>query len=112
MQLRLPWLKERWLLLSLAGLDAAALGLLYNFTYWVRLGTVEGVNRALVVLIGLWLGGSYLLGRYSRRSEAGDGGRGGPTRNLARGQRDAVSEGRGGRHGPPASRRHYNRHCP
>ena len=47
MQLRLPWLKERWLLLSLAGLDAAALGLLYNLTYWVRPGTIEGVNRAL-----------------------------------------------------------------
>ncbi len=78
MQLRLPWLKERWLLLSLAGLDAAALGLLYNLTYWVRLGTIEGVNRALAVLIGLWLGGSYLLGRYSRRSEAGDARRGGP----------------------------------
>ena len=78
MQLRLPWLKERWLLLSLAGLDAAALGLLYNLTYWSRLGTVEGINRALVVLIGLWLGSSYLLGRYSRRSEAGDAGRGGP----------------------------------
>lgn len=78
MQLRLPWLKERWLLLSLAGLDAAALALLYNLTYWVRLGTIEGVNRALAVLIGLWLGGSYLLGRYSRRSEAGEAGRGGP----------------------------------
>ena len=78
MQLRLPWLKERWLLLSLAGLDAAALALLYNLTYWVRLGTIEGVNRALALLIGLWLGGSYLLGRYSRRSEAGEAGRGGP----------------------------------
>jgi exopolysaccharide biosynthesis polyprenyl glycosylphosphotransferase len=67
MGLRAPWLRQRLLMLGLAVFDAACLGFVYNITRWVRLeeGAWVGLNRALGVLILLWLGASYLLGRYS-----------------------------------------------
>jgi exopolysaccharide biosynthesis polyprenyl glycosylphosphotransferase len=68
MQLRLPWLRERLQLFSLAAADAALLSFFYNLSYWQRLGIWEGLNRALMAFLVLWLGGSYLLGRYSRVS--------------------------------------------
>jgi exopolysaccharide biosynthesis polyprenyl glycosylphosphotransferase len=68
MGLRAPWLRQRLLMLGLAVFDAACLGLTYNVTRWLRLeeGAWVGLNRALLVLIGLWLSASYLLGRYSQ----------------------------------------------
>jgi exopolysaccharide biosynthesis polyprenyl glycosylphosphotransferase len=67
MGLRAPWLRQRLLMLGLAVFDATCLGLVYNITRWVRLQEEAwvGLNRALGVLILLWLSASYLLGRYS-----------------------------------------------
>lgn len=68
MGLRAPWLRQRLLMLGLAVFDASCLTLTYNVTRWLRLeeGAWVGLNRALLVLIGLWLSASYLLGRYSQ----------------------------------------------
>ena len=68
MGLRAPWLRQRLLMLGLALFDAASLGLTYNITRAIRLeeGVWVGLNRALAVLILLWLSASYLLGRYSQ----------------------------------------------
>jgi lipopolysaccharide/colanic/teichoic acid biosynthesis glycosyltransferase len=67
MGLRAPWLRQRLLMLGLALFDGSCLALVYNITRWLRLGEESwaGLNRALVVLIALWLSTSYLLGRYS-----------------------------------------------
>ena len=67
MGLRAPWLRQRLLMLGLALFDGSCLALAYNITRWLRLeeGSWVGLNRALVVLIALWLSTSYLLGRYS-----------------------------------------------
>ncbi|MFN9631152.1 MAG: exopolysaccharide biosynthesis polyprenyl glycosylphosphotransferase [Cyanobacteriota bacterium] len=67
MGLRAPWLRQRLLMLGLALFDGFCLALTYNITRWIRLeeGTWVGLNRALAVLIALWLSASYLLGRYS-----------------------------------------------
>ncbi|MEB3335627.1 MAG: exopolysaccharide biosynthesis polyprenyl glycosylphosphotransferase [Cyanobacteriota bacterium] len=67
MGLRAPWLRQRLLMLGLAVFDGLCLALTYNVTRWVRLdeGSWVGLNRALAMLIALWLSTSYLLGRYS-----------------------------------------------
>jgi lipopolysaccharide/colanic/teichoic acid biosynthesis glycosyltransferase len=73
MGLRAPWLRQRLLMLGLALFDGTCLALTYNITRWLRLeeGSWAGLNRALGVLLALWLGASYLLGRYSEPE--GDG---------------------------------------
>ena len=67
MGLRAPWLRQRLLMLGLALFDALSLATTYNVTHWIRLEEQDwvGINRALALLILLWIGISYLLGRYS-----------------------------------------------
>lgn len=75
MGLRAPWLRQRLLMLGLALFDGSCLALTYNVTRWLRLGEESwvGLNRALAVLMALWLGTSYLLGRYSEPEPDGRG---------------------------------------
>ena len=40
---------------------------MYASIYRLRLGEAPGFTLALAVLVLLWLGGSYLLGRYTQR---------------------------------------------
>ncbi|MFM8260487.1 MAG: exopolysaccharide biosynthesis polyprenyl glycosylphosphotransferase [Vulcanococcus sp.] len=63
---RSPWLRRRALLIGLAGFDLLALVLAYNTAYHGRFSAWPGLSNAVLGLIGLWLGASYLLGRYSR----------------------------------------------
>ena len=67
MGLRAPWLRQRLLMLGLALFDALSLAATYNITHAIRLEEQAwvGINRALALLILLWVGTSYLLGRYS-----------------------------------------------
>ena len=67
MSWRAPWLRERLLLLSLALWDLLVVWGMYGSIYRLRLGQAPGVTLALVVLLFFWLGGSYLLGRYTQR---------------------------------------------
>ena len=67
MSWRAPWLRERLLLLSLALWDLVVVWAMYGSIYRLRLGHSPGVTLALAVLVLLWLGGSYLLGRYTQR---------------------------------------------
>ena len=67
MTLRVPWLRERLLLLLLALWDLVVVWAMYGSIYRLRLGHTPGFTLALVVLVLLWLGGSYLLGRYTQR---------------------------------------------
>ncbi|MFZ9462324.1 MAG: exopolysaccharide biosynthesis polyprenyl glycosylphosphotransferase, partial [Vulcanococcus sp.] len=63
---RSPWLRRRGLLIGLAGFDALSLVLAYNLAYQQRFGAWPGLSNAVLGLMALWLGASYLLGRYSR----------------------------------------------
>jgi len=67
MSWRAPWLRERLLLLSLALWDLLVVWAMYASIYRLRLGEAPGFTFALAVLVLLWLGGSYLLGRYTQR---------------------------------------------
>lgn len=62
---RTPWLGERRLLLALALLDAGLLAGVYNLLFWGRFQIWAGITPSVLALILLWLGSSYLLGRYS-----------------------------------------------
>ncbi|KEF41463.1 MAG: exopolysaccharide biosynthesis polyprenyl glycosylphosphotransferase [Cyanobium sp. CACIAM 14] len=63
---RTPWLRQRRLLLGLALFDAAILLGFYNLLFWHRFGRWAGVTGSVAALIVLWVGVSYLLGRYSK----------------------------------------------
>jgi hypothetical protein len=63
---RSPWLRRRTLLIGLAGFDLMVVVLAYNAAYHGRFSAWPGLSNAVLGLIGLWLGASYLLGRYSR----------------------------------------------
>ncbi|MFM7269182.1 MAG: exopolysaccharide biosynthesis polyprenyl glycosylphosphotransferase [Cyanobium sp.] len=67
MGLRAPWLRQRLLMLGLALFDALSLAATYNITHAIRLEEqpLVGLNRALALLIVIWVAASYLLGRYS-----------------------------------------------
>ena len=67
MGLRAPWLRHRLLMLGLALFDGLCVATTYNIIRFIRLDEQElvGLNRPLALLILLWLGISYLLGRYS-----------------------------------------------
>ena len=67
MSWRAPWLRERLLLLSLALWDLLVVWAMYASIYRLRLGETPGFTFALAVLVLFWLGGSYLLGRYTQR---------------------------------------------
>lgn len=62
---RTPWLRERQLLLALALLDAGLLAGAYNLLFRIRFHSWAGFTPSVLALILLWLGSSYLLGRYS-----------------------------------------------
>lgn len=62
---RTPWLRQRWQLIGLALLDAGLVTLAYNALFWQRFGSWVGMTSAVLGLTLLWVGSSYLLGRYS-----------------------------------------------
>ena len=62
---RAPWLKRRLALIGFAGWDVGSLYLAYNLTYLRRLGEWEGWSTGLLAITLIWLGISYLTGRYS-----------------------------------------------
>ena len=63
---RTPWLRQRRLLLGLALFDALLLLGTYNSLFLQRFDRWAGVTGAIGGLVGLWVGVSYLLGRYSK----------------------------------------------
>jgi exopolysaccharide biosynthesis polyprenyl glycosylphosphotransferase len=63
---RNPWLRPRWVMASLAIFDATLLIATYNLLFLRQFGELPGVTRSVWALLMLWLGFSYLLGRYSR----------------------------------------------
>jgi exopolysaccharide biosynthesis polyprenyl glycosylphosphotransferase len=63
---RTPWLRQRWLMLSLALCDALLLIGSYNLLFWHSFGRWAGLTGSIGTLSLLWLIASYLLGRYSR----------------------------------------------
>jgi exopolysaccharide biosynthesis polyprenyl glycosylphosphotransferase len=63
---RTPWLRQRFLLLGLALLDALLLVGVYNVLYFHRFRHWAGFSPSVGWLILLWVSTSYLLGRYSR----------------------------------------------
>lgn len=62
---RTPWLRQRWRLIGLALLDAGLVTLAYNLAFLQRFGRWVGITPAVLSLTLLWVGSSYLLGRYS-----------------------------------------------
>lgn len=72
MWLRAPWLRQRRLLLGLALFDAGILLGSYNLLFWHRFGRWAGLTGSVTALMILWVGASYLLGRYSK-PEQGQG---------------------------------------
>jgi exopolysaccharide biosynthesis polyprenyl glycosylphosphotransferase len=69
MLLRAPWLKERLPLLGLALWDALVVPLSYGLVYLWHHGVWPQSGRAIPGMLLLWLGLSYLIGRYSKASE-------------------------------------------
>ena len=68
MLLRAPWLQVR---LALAGLmlwDLIVTVATYNVVFWRRLGSWPGLTSGLSVMVLVWIGSSYLLGRYTARA--------------------------------------------
>ena len=63
---RTPWLRQRWLLIGLALLDACLLAGAYNLLLWRQFRQWVGLSPAVLALLLLWMSSSYLLGRYSR----------------------------------------------
>jgi exopolysaccharide biosynthesis polyprenyl glycosylphosphotransferase len=66
MNWRTPWLQQRWLMMSLALVDSLLLLSAYNLLFLLHFGRWAGATGSINSVIGLWLGTSYLLGRYSR----------------------------------------------
>ena len=66
MSWRAPWLRERLVLMTLAVWDLLVVVIGYFTVYNWRLGVNPGITPALLGFILLWLGGSYLLGRYTQ----------------------------------------------
>jgi len=64
---RAPWMRQRRMLTFLAGWDAILLIGFYNLIYFLRLGFWPGVTKSPVALVVLWVGISYLFGRYSKQ---------------------------------------------
>lgn len=51
--------------MGFAAWDAMSVYVSYNLTYLVRIGKWEGLAPGLAVIGAVWLGSSYLIGRYS-----------------------------------------------
>ena len=67
---RAPWLQQRWTLLGLALLDASLVVSNYNLLFWNRFDRWAGITGWVATVAAIWLGTSYLLGRYSRTEDA------------------------------------------
>jgi len=63
---RNPWLQTRRRLLGLAVIDALLISAAYNALYLRLFKKLPGISISVLALLMLWLGSSYLLGRYSR----------------------------------------------
>lgn len=63
---RTPWLRQRRLLLGLALFDSLLLLGTYNTLFLQRFDRWAGLTGSIVGLTLLWVGTSYLLGRYSK----------------------------------------------
>lgn len=68
---RAPWMRQRRTLALLAGWDASLLIGFYNLLFQMRLGRWPGLTKSLLALVILWVGLSYLLGRYSKQDFPG-----------------------------------------
>jgi lipopolysaccharide/colanic/teichoic acid biosynthesis glycosyltransferase len=66
---RNPWLQHRKRLLGLAVVDALLIIGAYNCLYLRLFRHLPGITFSVISLLALWLGSSYLLGRYSRIEE-------------------------------------------
>jgi exopolysaccharide biosynthesis polyprenyl glycosylphosphotransferase len=66
---RTPWLRVRLLLMGLALVDAALLLGFYNLIFRHRFNQWVGLTPSISALIVIWVGASYLLGRYSKSDE-------------------------------------------
>ncbi|QNJ21512.1 undecaprenyl-phosphate glucose phosphotransferase [Synechococcus sp. MIT S9220] len=64
---RAPWIQERFALVGLALWDLISMAVSYKFVYWRRLGDWPGLTGSLLFLLLVWIGASYLFGRYSAR---------------------------------------------
>ena len=71
--LRAPWMEQRRWLLGLALLDTVLLTSTYNYLFWLRFGRYAGITGSISTLALIWLGLSYLLGRYSKDHRSGNG---------------------------------------
>lgn len=67
---RTPWLRQRRTLAILAAWDAIVLSFFYNLLFVLRIGRWAGVTKSVVALAILWVGISYLLGRYSAQDNS------------------------------------------
>jgi exopolysaccharide biosynthesis polyprenyl glycosylphosphotransferase len=67
---RAPWMRQRRTLVFLAGCDALLLIGFYNLLFQFRFGFLPGFTKSLAALLILWIGMSYLLGRYSRQDHS------------------------------------------
>jgi len=62
--LRLPWLTSRRRLLAALLIDSVLFQLLYTAFFLRRFGIWPDWNLPLAALLGFWLTGSYVIGRY------------------------------------------------
>jgi exopolysaccharide biosynthesis polyprenyl glycosylphosphotransferase len=63
---RNPWLRPRWILALLAIFDGLLIISAYNLLFLRQFRQLPGVTTSVGALLILWLGFSYLLGRYSK----------------------------------------------
>ncbi|MFM9073800.1 MAG: sugar transferase [Cyanobium sp.] len=59
-------MRQRRVLAFLAGWDAFLLIGFYNLLFYLRLGQWPGITKSPMALVILWVGISYLFGRYSK----------------------------------------------
>ena len=66
---RTPWLRQRWQLIGLAMADALLVVFSYDALFQWRFGPWVGITPSVLGLMLLWVGTSYLLGRYTSTQE-------------------------------------------
>lgn len=64
-------MRQRRTLALLAGWDASLLIGAYNSLFFLRLGRWPGITKSVLALVLLWVGISYLFGRYSKEPDSG-----------------------------------------
>ena len=62
---RSPWLKQRFVWMTLAAFDLSAVFFSYNIVYLIQFGAAPGLSGSVIALGVLWVVSSYLAGRYS-----------------------------------------------